>query len=314
MNRFDRLFPLGVVNIVFGVLMVIPGVLGIVLGGAVAETASSMHWGAEEASVFSASVLGVAIVWLLMGLFLLATGILQVLKKKSGAICGIVFGVLVLIGLIVNLLVMLDMNLPDTYASVTVILPLFIALLPLANIIVSVSALTAASLDPVGGAVSTSAIPSATSPRPAPTFSNPTATQADYSYAQSPHRDSGNTAVYSENGPSVLIQIRVRGENMDPYTVQLIDHVKNKIKSRIGRNTDCDVSIPQDFTVSGEHCEIFMNSTGGVMIQDMNSTHGTYVLRGKNKVSATSPVQVFDGDRIQLGQYTVLTLTFRNMK
>lgn len=298
MSRFDRLFPLGVVNIVFGTLAVLGAVCLFVSSSALVEAVTRGVAGADEVAAVSSGVFAGAIIKLFSSLFLLATGIFQVMRKKAGAVCGVVYGSFGLLGLIVFLLIVLSAGLPGGNVSLAVMLPLFGSLLPLANIIVCAGALNADV--PVKDNSEATAPRVSAGERPA--------------YRPEPHRDSGNTAVYTENGPSVLIQIRVRGENMDPYTVQLIDHVKNKIKSRIGRNTDCDVSIPQDFTVSGEHCEIFMNQTGGVMIQDMNSTHGTYVLRGKNRVSATSPVQVFDGDRIQLGQYTVLTLTFRNMK
>lgn len=286
MSYTNRLFPLGIINVIIAGFALI-GVAIMMMG--MSALLYDVSYGGVD-SMAATIVLVLVITSALGTLLLLVTGILQIMRKRAGAVCGVIYGALSLAGLIVSLLVLFSLNVPMHPGALAGI-PLSI-LLPVANIIVCIGVLNG----PVAAASTGSA------PIPSAMYTSPI------------HQDSGHTAVYTEQGPTILVQIRVRGENHDPYTLAMTDHLRNPLKNRIGRNADCEASIPQDFTVSGEHCELFLNHTGGVMVHDLNSTHGTYVLRNKNKIQVRQPIQVYDGERIQLGQFTVLTLSFRNFK
>ncbi len=71
----------------------------------------------------------------------------------------------------------------------------------------------------------------------------------------------------------------------------------------IGRGKQCEL-IVYDPTCSRQHAEVFTSTDGSVFIRDLGSSNGTKVA-GK-KLVGTDPVKLKDGDRIQLGENTIL--------
>lgn len=74
-------------------------------------------------------------------------------------------------------------------------------------------------------------------------------------------------------------------------------------ETTMGRGTDCAISLAHDTTVSRLHAR-FYRSDGKLFVEDLGSTHGTFV----NRKPAKRAVPVKKGDRVQVGQ-TVLELT-----
>jgi two-component system, cell cycle response regulator len=73
----------------------------------------------------------------------------------------------------------------------------------------------------------------------------------------------------------------------------------------LGRSAESSFQI-SDVTVSREHASIMIDESGSVRVRDHGSTNGT-LLNGK-RLHAHRPVEVADGDRIQLGTTVVLKL------
>lgn len=71
----------------------------------------------------------------------------------------------------------------------------------------------------------------------------------------------------------------------------------------IGRDPSCDVWIDAP-GVSRRHARIRMTAGGDAILEDSNSTNGTFV--GKSKIAG--PTRLHDGDEIHVGS---LSLTFR---
>jgi|YelNatPaOPRAMG01_1025707.scaffolds.fasta_scaffold13971_2 diguanylate cyclase (GGDEF)-like protein len=71
----------------------------------------------------------------------------------------------------------------------------------------------------------------------------------------------------------------------------------NKQHNIIGRTKDADIHLNSS-TVSRRHAEIIINSKGSIIIEDLNSSNGTYV-NGKRILKA----ELHDGDIFSVGIY-----------
>ena len=65
----------------------------------------------------------------------------------------------------------------------------------------------------------------------------------------------------------------------------------------MGRDTRCQVSLPEDSTVSQNHARIYRRD-GRLWLEDLGSTNGTYL----NSNAVSSPAVLHKGDRIQVGR------------
>lgn len=74
-------------------------------------------------------------------------------------------------------------------------------------------------------------------------------------------------------------------------------------EATIGRDPSCEVWVDAP-GVSRRHARIRLTAEGDAMLEDCNSTNGTYVARSR----ITAPIQLRDGDEIHLGS---VALTFR---
>jgi len=79
----------------------------------------------------------------------------------------------------------------------------------------------------------------------------------------------------------------------------------NEDGTSLGRSADCSFQIT-DSTVSRQHAFVSVDDVGGILLRDVGSTNGTFV-NGK-RITAQRPVELADGDRIQLGTHAVLKL------
>jgi pSer/pThr/pTyr-binding forkhead associated (FHA) protein len=77
----------------------------------------------------------------------------------------------------------------------------------------------------------------------------------------------------------------------------------------IGRDSDNNIAINDSF-LSGRHV-MFMRQDRSYFIKDLDSTNGTFV--NSEKLDDT-PVQLKDGDKIQIGQLDLLYVTGREVK
>lgn len=71
----------------------------------------------------------------------------------------------------------------------------------------------------------------------------------------------------------------------------------------IGRKAECDMAIPDDKSVSGKHCIIFINEDKKIAIRDNASSNGTYL----NDDLVEKDVLLETGDTLEIGKsrYTV---------
>jgi hypothetical protein len=65
----------------------------------------------------------------------------------------------------------------------------------------------------------------------------------------------------------------------------------------IGKEPDCDLSLPDDGFASGHHAQILVDAAGFCQLIDQGSTNGTYI----NGVRITEPMRLFDGMSIRCG-------------
>ena len=75
---------------------------------------------------------------------------------------------------------------------------------------------------------------------------------------------------------------------------------------QVGRRPDCGLVL-KDGSVSGRHAELHV-AADRVELADLGSTNGTRV----NGEKIPGPVKLEDGDRIQLGESTLLRVTLVN--
>jgi len=64
----------------------------------------------------------------------------------------------------------------------------------------------------------------------------------------------------------------------------------------LGRAPTCSIGLPDDTFASQLHAHVFVRE-GGVWVEDLGSTNGTFVNGGR----VTSPVPLTQGDRLQVG-------------
>lgn len=64
----------------------------------------------------------------------------------------------------------------------------------------------------------------------------------------------------------------------------------------IGRSSKCDYTIEGNTSISRNHCNIFVNDNGSLVIHDFNSYNGTFV--NNNKI--TSDTILYEGDTFYL--------------
>lgn len=73
-----------------------------------------------------------------------------------------------------------------------------------------------------------------------------------------------------------------------------------KVETVIGRGRDCGVKL-DDQGISRKHCRVVGTIEGGFVVEDLDSTNGTYVNGKRHKRSKLKP-----GDRLQIGPDVVL--------
>jgi diguanylate cyclase (GGDEF)-like protein len=89
-----------------------------------------------------------------------------------------------------------------------------------------------------------------------------------------------------------------------PGAIQSLSSAQGEIV--LGRDESLPARIA-DRGISGEHARIVFVA-GVFAIEDLDSTNGTYV----NGARLTSSVQLFDGDRIQLGENTLIRVSLQD--
>ena len=71
----------------------------------------------------------------------------------------------------------------------------------------------------------------------------------------------------------------------------------------IGRDADCDISVP-DPSVSGRHCRLqLFGKSGLVLAHDLDSRNGTSI-NNEAPFSAQMPVELEDGDLLTVGRFS----------
>ena len=65
---------------------------------------------------------------------------------------------------------------------------------------------------------------------------------------------------------------------------------------RIGSSSSCDIVLHSEF-VSGHHAEMILLDNGEIILEDKNSTNGTFV--GNKRISPNKEVTVRRGDYIR---------------
>ena len=71
----------------------------------------------------------------------------------------------------------------------------------------------------------------------------------------------------------------------------------------IGRGRDCDLLLTHN-SISRKHAELIIDSDGGYGIRDLQSTGGTFLLRGGQEIPVTE-TKLNPGDTLRFGNYDI---------
>lgn len=118
------------------------------------------------------------------------------------------------------------------------------------------------------------------------------------------------TEQFSGDGEKkISVQVFIHGQPKMEVSLQVRDAMGQPIRNIIGRASDCDVQIPLN-SVSAHHCCIAEDKHGNLFVDDLQSSHGTYLERSRGaKRRLSGKAVVFNGDRIFCGPYVQLILT-----
>lgn len=105
---------------------------------------------------------------------------------------------------------------------------------------------------------------------------------------------------------TLSIRIIRDGRLCDTKNVPLTDTLGQRRRIIVGRSSRCDITIPQDPYVSEEHCMFELDAGKNLMLSNLRDTHGTFIVRGDERIRVNGARPVFSNDRILLGPYTEL--------
>jgi pSer/pThr/pTyr-binding forkhead associated (FHA) protein len=108
--------------------------------------------------------------------------------------------------------------------------------------------------------------------------------------------------VFKENTASV--EDAARGTYESEFELVLKDPLTLIGRTSRKRNLHPEIACDWDGAVSHRHANIEMDTNGQAFLVDLESTNGTMV-NGK-LISANTPIELKDGDRISLGSKTAL--------
>lgn len=74
----------------------------------------------------------------------------------------------------------------------------------------------------------------------------------------------------------------------------------------VGTSEACAVRVTDDPYVSSQHCEVWKDAAGRLLIQDVGSANGTFIQRGTGRFRVYGPTQIVPGDTIWLGARTAI--------
>ena len=97
--------------------------------------------------------------------------------------------------------------------------------------------------------------------------------------------------------------------NHDTLELETEEQYALKDNMTIGRDSDNHIAVNDTF-LSGRHA-MFMRQDGSYFIKDLDTTNGTFV---NGEKLADTPMQLKDGDKIQLGQLNFLYVDGREVK
>jgi two-component system, cell cycle response regulator len=104
----------------------------------------------------------------------------------------------------------------------------------------------------------------------------------------------------------------IHGNEVQAYLIVLSGRSVGKMfkvpmgEVSMGRSLDADIRL-EDEGISRMHASVLRNDDGIVMLQDNESTNGTYVNGAK-----VAEVELSDGDRIQVGSVTILKFSYQD--
>lgn len=73
---------------------------------------------------------------------------------------------------------------------------------------------------------------------------------------------------------------------------------------RIGRGQGCDVLLTHA-SISRRHAELTVEGNGAMSIRDLDSSGGTFILRGGKEIEVSSRTSLRSGDCLRLGDYEI---------
>ncbi len=76
----------------------------------------------------------------------------------------------------------------------------------------------------------------------------------------------------------------------------------NISEATIGRSEDCDICIPDDAEISRKHARLYCKEHGLWLLEDLNSTNGTYLGEFFQAKRITLPVELSYGHIFKLGR------------
>lgn len=105
--------------------------------------------------------------------------------------------------------------------------------------------------------------------------------------------------------PSTIISLLQLNGQRRGMTTNLT--IKNPLtgaleKNTIGRHPECNVSIPEDETISRRHCSLGGDEQGKYYVADLDSENGTSIIRGNEKIGVAQGgrQEIRDGDVLKV--------------
>lgn len=73
----------------------------------------------------------------------------------------------------------------------------------------------------------------------------------------------------------------------------------------IGQSADCDLRLLDDQYVSAHHCRLIRRPHTPVIVEDLRSTNGTWLIRGDARIQVTVPQPLYPGDVLVVGRTSI---------
>jgi len=114
-------------------------------------------------------------------------------------------------------------------------------------------------------------------------------------------RTPSQTIVAKSTSKTISIQLYQNDRPKEMRTFELFTPEHESRKFLIGRDSDCDLAVGNDMSVSAKHCDIRCDDDGQPCLTDLDAKNGTLLIRG-----IASPREVMGRTRLEHGDTIAL--------